>query len=87
MVAGKDTGMTQDTFFPGTRVLVFDYTLFVNDKKTPLSITMKPATVVCWYGERSTYSGWTDGDLVDVNFDHSGISQGHFTSAVRRIQG
>ena len=74
--------MTEETFYPGTRVLVFDDSLFINDKKTPHSVTVKPATVVCWYGKRSKHFGWTDGSLIDIDFDHRGISYGHFTSMV-----
>ena len=43
------------TFYPGTRVLVFDPSLFIDDVKTPLSTTMKPATVLRWYGKRSLF--------------------------------
>ena len=75
--------MLEQTFFRGTRVVVFDPGLFVNDKNTPLNVTMKPATVTRWYGRRSEYFGWTDGDLIDVHFDHRGKSRAHFTSAVR----
>jgi len=51
---------------PGTRVLVFDRTLFKDDKKTPLSMTLKKATVVCRYGSlKETYpiSGTTLGPI------------------------
>lgn len=76
---------------PGDRVLVFDYLLFKNDISTPLSVTMKPATVICRYG---MWSGWYENerycypDLVDVKFDHRPelISHGHFTSGVKRIK-
>ena len=77
--------MDSTTFFPGTRVLVFDSRLFVNDKKTPLSVTMKPATVLRWYGKRSRYFGWTDESLVDVHFDHRGESRAHFTSSIQKL--
>ena len=78
---------------PGTRVLVFDYTIFKDDVKTPLSQTLKKATVVCRYGSlKETYSisGTTLGpypDLVDVVFDHrpERVSHGHFTSGVEII--
>lgn len=74
-----------ETFYPGTRVLVFDPSLFLDDKGTPLSVTMKPATVLRWYGKRSNYGGWTDDSLIDVNFDHRGESRGHFTTTVEKI--
>lgn len=38
---------------PGDRVLVFDSLLFENDIKTPLSHTVRPATVVARYGYHS----------------------------------
>lgn len=67
------------------RVLVFDHRLFIDDIKTPLSFTMRPATVTCRYGYKSIhdYSEYDDygrkyesiqthiyPDLVDVVFDH-----------------
>jgi len=77
--------MIEQTFFPGTRVMVFDSQLFVDDKKTPHGVTVKPATVIRWYGKRSKHFGWTDGSLIDVDFDHRGKSRGHFTSMVKVI--
>ena len=74
-----------ETYFPGTRVLVFDTQLYVDDKKTPLSITVKPTTVICWYGKRSKHFGWTDGNLIDVDFDHRGKSYGHFADMTTKI--
>jgi len=70
------------TFWPGTRVRVFDSRLYINDKKTPLSFTMKPATVVKWYGYRSSYNtNWIYSDCVDVRFDHrKEVSKEHFTN-------
>ena len=73
------------TFYPGTRVLVFDPSLFEDDVKTPLDTTMKPATVLRWYGKRSLFGGWEDGSLIDVDFDHRGESRGHFTEHIRKI--
>jgi hypothetical protein len=71
---------------PGDRVLCFDNRLYVDDRRTPPSVTIKPATVVQRYGRRSEHFGWTDGDLVDVRFDHDGrISRGHFTDSVLRV--
>lgn len=68
------------TYFPGTRVKVFDSTLFVNDVATPLSHTMRPATVVCWYSKITPMQEMYDG-MVDVLFDHrpGKVSRGHFT--------
>jgi hypothetical protein len=71
---------------PGDRVQAFDWTLFKNDHDTPLSVTMKPATVVRRYGRLPTrLSPWNYPDLVDVVFDHrpERESQGHFTDCVR----
>ncbi|HEV8434224.1 MAG TPA: hypothetical protein VGR95_12485 [Thermoanaerobaculia bacterium] len=64
--------------WPGTRVIVFDPTLYVNDTATPPSVTMREATVLRWYGKRSEFFGVYP-NLVDVRFDHDGReSQGHF---------
>jgi len=77
---------------PGDRVLVFDYLLYKDDVKTPLSFTLRPATVVRRYGELATrypISEMTLGpypDLVDVRFDHRDrISRGHFTDGVELL--
>ncbi len=88
-----------EEFYPGARRMVFDSRLFVDDKKTPISTTMKPATVVCRYGKVASYYGGNiyDGydiqlgpyeDLVDVVFDHrpEKVSHGHFTSGTKPIQ-
>ena len=72
---------------PGSRVMVFDPCLFVDDIKTPSTHTIRPATVICRYGERVTYSHnvcyddfgnqfgepeeWEYPDLIDVVFDHA----------------
>ena len=74
---------------PGDRVRVFDSSLFEDDISTPLSMTVKPATVVCRYGAIS-HTMLTFGhpskypDLVDVQFDHrpEHISHGHFTTGI-----
>lgn len=70
---------------PGDRVLVFDSTLFRDDLSTPLTYTMRPATVVRRYGFniywgasnyliREIYSEgydfWKYPDCLDVLFDH-----------------
>jgi hypothetical protein len=77
---------------PGDRVSVFDPQLYVDDKKTPLSVTVRPATVVRRYGKKVFYPSsmtkpWLYLDLVDVEFDHrlGDVSKGHFTSGVRLI--
>lgn len=77
---------TNLTIILGDKVLAFDRTLYINDKVTPLSVTMKLATVVCRYGTRSTYNReWIYPDLVDVIFDHNKrLSKGHFTYSVEK---
>lgn len=75
---------------PGDRVMVFDYRLYVDDWSTPPSVTMKPATVICRYGYKQPAidegsKDWIYPDLVDVEFDHRGLSKGHFTYGVKRI--
>ena len=68
-------------FIPGDRVLVFDPSLWIDDKKTPLSVTIKLATVVCHYGLSKEYPS-----LLDVVFDHSSkVSKGHFTTGVTAL--
>ena len=73
---------------PESRVMVFDNRLYINDAITPLSVTMKPATVVCRYGihsdvmckhaeedgrpHRGKDCCWNYPDLIDVIFDHDG---------------
>lgn len=73
------------TIMPGDRVLVFDSRLFKNDRDTPLSVTMKPATVIRRYGYRSPLFGWEYPDCCDVLFDHrpEQESRGHFTDMIR----
>lgn len=76
---------TKPTYHPGTRVEVFDASLFVNDVDTPLSHTMRPATVVRWYVKREPTNRlqW----LVDVRFDHQPekVSHGHFTDRMKLL--
>lgn len=75
--------------FPGTRVEVFDHSLFKDDVSTPLSFTRRPGIVVCRYGKRSHpclgTPGWVYPDLIDVLFDHrpNRISEGHFTEGAK----
>jgi hypothetical protein len=64
-------------FRVGDRVQVFDAVLFKNDRDTPLSQTVRPATVlVCRYDQYGR-------ELIDVRFDHRGISHGHFASGAQ----
>jgi len=73
--------MMDESYYPGTRVKVFDPFLFKDDKKTPLSVTMKPGTVTRWYGYRHPERGPYE-NLIDVRFDHrpDDISHGHFVN-------
>jgi hypothetical protein len=74
--------MTDRYFYPGTRVKVLDNTLYKDDKSTPLSYTVRPATVVCWYGRKSVLLGkyCRYDNLIDVIFDHrpERVSRAHF---------
>ena len=76
----------------GSRVLVFDHLLFRDDKSTPLSVTMRPATVLRRYGYRTEWRNahgesvrWTYPDCIDVVFDHGVESRGHFTESVEEL--
>jgi hypothetical protein len=64
---------------PGTRVKVFDHRLYKDDKTTPLSITMQPATVL----KRYKYPGYPHEDVVDVEFDYrlGEVSKAHFINS------
>lgn len=77
------------TYFPGTRVIVFDSRLYKDDVSTPLSHTMRPATVKQWYGKRCSRPGCgtVDGNLVDVEFDHrpGEVSKGHFADRLEEL--
>jgi len=68
---------------PGDRVMMFDNTLWIDDKKTPLSHTVRPATIIRRYGKRDPKFGIYP-DLIDVRFDHrpDKISKGHFISCI-----
>lgn len=72
------------SFYPGDRVMVFDSLLFEDDVSTPLSYTVRPATVVRHYGMRTRYGIYPS--CIDVVFDHrrDRVSHGHFTSCVER---
>ena len=76
-----------DEILPGTRVMVFDSRLFKDDKSTPLSYTIRLATVICRYGYESKFGLGKYPDLVNVIFDHkpNNISRGHFTDGIRKI--
>lgn len=76
--------MSQD-YFPGTTVRIFDPSLYRDDISTPLSMTMKLATVLRWYGKKSTYNGvtCTYESLIDVHFWHGDReSKGHFADKI-----
>lgn len=73
------------TILPGSRVLLFDPQLFTNDFTTPLSLTVRPATVVRRYGYISIIGEYKYNDVVDVVFDHrpDKVSKAHFTDGVK----
>ncbi len=81
---------------PGIRVLAFDNSLFKGDKITPLSITVKPGTVIKRYGIIKSSLGYRYEDLTDIRFDHIRfphlkgekmyISKGHFTEGLEIIK-
>lgn len=63
----------------GMRVTVFDHRLYVDDVKTPLSVTMQPGTVVRVYRQKGS-------DLVDIKFDRDGmVSKGHYADGVKLL--
>ena len=70
-------------FKPGDRVIVFDPTLWEDDKRTPLSVTFKPATIIRCYAHRSKGAPI----VADVIFDHDRrLSKAHFIAEIRRIE-
>ncbi len=81
--------MKTEAFYPGDRVRIFDWRLFKNDKDTPVSFTVRPATVLRWYGRRAskTIGGYPYPSLIDVVFDHrpNEVSHGHFTNIIERL--
>lgn len=75
---------SDQVLLPGDRVKVFDPLLYKDDVSTPLSRTMRPATIVKRYGLSRDYP-----DLLDVEFDHRPgvISRAHFTGATTKTIG
>ncbi len=84
---------TLEKALPGARVIAFDHLLYMDDIRTPLSYTMRPATVVARYGQSAEHLRLSDvtlgpyPDLVDVLFDHrpERVSKGHFTDGVHLL--
>jgi len=77
----KGDRMFDQCYFPFTRLLVFDPRRFIDDVTTPLSTTMRPATIVAWYGMKTSVASYPS--LIDVVFDgETEVSCGHFTSGV-----
>ncbi len=67
----------------GDRIWEFDYRLFVDDKKTPLSVTMKKATVAA-VRQDSIEPNTT---LIDVIFDYNQkLSRGYFCYWINYIR-
>ena len=94
LVIDELEGSYRKALWPGTRVAVFDSSLFKDDISTPLSYTVRPATVTCWYGYVSEYMEREYGreaaiypDMIDVIFDHrpERVSRGHFSDGVELI--
>lgn len=67
--------------------MAFDFLLFKDDNRTPLSYTVRPAVVLRRYGFRSEYNrAWVYPDVVDLRFDHDGReSHGHFIEGVKEL--
>lgn len=62
-------------FNVGTRIYVFDSRKFIDDVKTPLTVTMRPATIIRWRGI------YDKSEMVDVIFDgETEISGRHIVS-------
>ncbi len=78
-----------EEFNVGDRVNVFDPRLYIDDVKTPISMTMKPATVIKWYGKYDKDPIWNYESLIDVVFDHrpDTPSKGHITGFVHKNNG
>jgi len=68
----------------GSRVKVFDGRLFHDNMTTPLSVTMRSATVKRLYWEKGEFGR----KLADVEFDYrpGEISRGHFVDLIDLIQ-
>jgi len=67
----------QEALMPGDRVLAYEHLWYKDDIKTPVTMLMKPATVIKRYGELErkyddpdipSYGPYPD--MVDVLFDH-----------------
>lgn len=67
----------------GSRVKVFDHRLFIDDESTPLSITMKAATVIKCHPSAHN----EEETLVDVEFDYrpGEISRCHFIWGIESL--
>ena len=69
----------------GDRVKVFDVQSYIDDKITPLSQTMKLATVIRGdYIYLSKLFEYKD-EVVDVKFDDGRISKAHFIWAIELV--
>lgn len=74
--------MNNAQFEKGMRVKVFDPRLYKNDVITPLSVTIKSATIV-----RGNYVDpiYSKEEMVDVVFDWDGKeSRGHFVWGINK---
>ena len=69
---------------PGDILIMWDKSLYIDDKKTPYKTILREALVLKRYGTLKTNYPITFGpykDLIDVKFLHNGrVSRGHFTN-------
>ena len=77
-----ESGLSSHALFDiGARCLAFNHRIFVDDKTTPLSMTMQPGTVVNRRIEES-YGRL----LADVLFDSDPrVSKGHFVDRLKSL--
>ena len=75
--------MKMEEIKKGSRIKLFDFRLFIDDKTTPPSMTFKPATVI----KRHPNAHHEEDTLVDVKFDHrpDEISKCHFIWGIQPL--
>lgn len=79
--------MNTEQLKKGTQVRVLDYSLFRDDKLTPLNTLLRTAVIVNGpYEYKSRYSN-TIGTVVDVRFIHDGrVSVCHFVDLIEVVK-
>jgi precorrin-4 methylase len=72
----------------GSRVKVFDHRLYEDDRSTPLSVTMRVATIKKVYQEDAHTHYKYSTPVADVVFDHrpDEISKGHFINVMEELE-